>query len=70
MLTLWSYARYVRLPFSISRYLSVVFLFALGLLSKSMVVTLPFVLLLLDYWPLNRFTPPTRATAVAGNGGS
>ncbi len=30
--------------------------FALGLLSKPMLVTLPFVLLLLDYWPLNRFT--------------
>ncbi len=32
--------------------------FALGLLSKSMLVTLPFVLLLLDYWPLNRLSPP------------
>ena len=33
------------------------FFFALGLMSKSMLVTLPFVLLLLDYWPLNRFSP-------------
>jgi len=33
----------------------VLFLFALGLMSKPMLVTLPFVLLLLDYWPLNRF---------------
>src|SRR3974377_1569048 len=32
------------------------FLFACGLMSKPMVVTLPFVLLLLDYWPLRRFT--------------
>jgi tetratricopeptide (TPR) repeat protein len=70
MLTLWAYVRYVRRPFSPGRYLSVVFLFALGLLSKPMVVTLPFVLLLLDYWPLHRFTPPTPAPAVTGNGGS
>ena len=35
-------------------YLTIVLLFALGLLAKSMVATLPFVLLLLDYWPLGR----------------
>ena len=35
-----------------------------------MLVTLPFVLLLLDYWPLNRFAPPTLAPAVTGNGDS
>jgi tetratricopeptide (TPR) repeat protein len=67
MLTLWAYARYARRPFSLVGYLLVVFLFALGLLSKPMVVTLPFVLLLLDYWPLNRFTPPPPAPAVTGN---
>jgi protein O-mannosyl-transferase len=38
------------------RYLLVLLLFTLGLMSKPMVVTLPFVLLLLDYWPLNRLT--------------
>jgi len=53
MLTLLAYARYVRAP-SVGRYLSVALLFALGLMSKPMLVTLPFVLLLLDYWPLNR----------------
>jgi protein O-mannosyl-transferase len=37
------------------------FFFTLGLLSKPMLVTLPFVLLLLDYWPLNRFPPATAA---------
>jgi Flp pilus assembly protein TadD len=55
MLTLWAYERHGRRPFSPGRYLGVIFLFAMGLLSKPMVVTLPFVLLLLDYWPLGRF---------------
>ncbi len=59
MLTLWAYVRYARRSFSPGRYLLVVFLFALGLMSKSMLVTLPFVLLLLDYWPLGRFDNPS-----------
>ncbi len=54
MLTLGAYVRYVRAP-SVGRYLAVATLFALGLMSKPMLVTLPFVLLLLDYWPLGRF---------------
>ena len=54
MLTLGAYVRYVRRPASMVRYGTVVLFFALGLLSKNMLVTLPFVLLLLDYWPLNR----------------
>src|SRR6059036_1237674 len=53
MLTLLAYMYYVRLP-QIRGYLLVVFLFACGLMCKPMLVTLPFVLLLLDYWPLNR----------------
>jgi tetratricopeptide (TPR) repeat protein len=73
MLTLWSYARYVRgqksesLPVAEARvatsylrplasgayWLTVIF-FSLGLMSKPMLVTVPFVLLLLDYWPLGR----------------
>ncbi|MGA3285714.1 MAG: tetratricopeptide repeat protein [Verrucomicrobiota bacterium] len=56
MLTLGAYVGYVREPRRLSRYLAVVFFFALGLMSKPMLVTLPLVLLLLDYWPLNRFT--------------
>lgn len=55
MLTLAAYARYARAP-SAPRYLLVTLLLACGLMSKPMLVTLPFVLLLLDYWPLNRVT--------------
>ena len=54
MLTLWSYDYYVRHR-CMSRYLLMLFMFILGLMSKPMLMTLPFVLLLLDYWPLGRF---------------
>jgi tetratricopeptide (TPR) repeat protein len=54
MLTLAAYLRYVRKRSFVS-YLLVALVFALGLMSKPMLVTLPFVLLLLDYWPLRRF---------------
>jgi tetratricopeptide (TPR) repeat protein len=53
MLTLWVYAQYVRRP-SRGRYVGMTLLYGLGLLSKNTLVTLPFVLLLLDYWPLKR----------------
>ncbi len=53
LLTIWFYIRYVRQP-KIGRYLMVLLIFALGLMAKPMLVTLPFVLLLLDYWPLRR----------------
>ena len=56
MLTLAAYVEYVRRPFSIVRYLAVAVLFALGLMAKPMLVTLPLVLLLLDYWPLGRLS--------------
>ena len=52
-LTIWAYARYAEQP-GLRRYLLVLLFFGLGLMSKPMVVTLPFVLLLLDYWPLGR----------------
>ena len=54
MLTLAAYVRYVRAP-SPGRYFIVAVIFTLGLMSKPMLVTVPFVLLLLDYWPLRRF---------------
>jgi len=65
LLTLLSYARYARRP-NFWRYLLVAFLFALALAAKPMVVTLPFVLLLLDCWPLQRiagWSQPSQAFA-------
>ena len=53
MLTLWAYVEYVRRP-GLRRYWAVLLFFALGLMAKPMLVTLPFVLLLLDFWPLGR----------------
>jgi protein O-mannosyl-transferase len=72
MLTLWAYVRYAEKP-RLLRYLVVLLLFALGLLAKPMLVTLPFVLLLLDLWPLARFRllPSwAQATASRRDGGS
>lgn len=51
--TMGAYCRYIKNP-KTSRYLLTIIFFVFGLMSKPMVVTLPFVLLLLDYWPLNR----------------
>jgi protein O-mannosyl-transferase len=53
-LTLLAWSNYTRRK-SVVRYLIALFAAALGLLSKPMLVTIPFVLLLIDYWPLNRF---------------
>jgi tetratricopeptide (TPR) repeat protein len=54
MLTLGAYSYYVESP-GFRRYVFVFLFFALGLMAKPMLITLPFVLLLLDYWPLRRF---------------
>ena len=53
LLTMWAYVGYVKYR-GFSRYLLVLIFFALGLMAKPMLVTLPFVLLLLDYWPFGR----------------
>ena len=58
--TIWAYARYVGAP-SLRRYGLVACFFGLSLLSKPMLVTLPFALLLLDVWPLKRFWIEGRA---------
>jgi protein O-mannosyl-transferase len=60
MLTLMAYVAYARRPFSLVRYALALVLFALGLMAKPMLVTLPLVLLLLDYWPLRRMNSRER----------
>jgi len=57
LLTMAAYLRYVRRP-GVARYLPVFGCLALGLMSKALLVTLPFALLLLDYWPLGRWRSP------------
>jgi Tfp pilus assembly protein PilF len=64
LLSLMAYARYVETP-SWKRYALVAIALALGLMAKPMLVTWPFVLLLLDYWPLRRFQWQ-RATGTEG----
>jgi len=58
LLTMASYVHYAR-GGGAKWYTMTLFLFAMGLMAKPMLVTLPFVLLLLDYWPLNRLTRQT-----------
>jgi tetratricopeptide (TPR) repeat protein len=53
LLAIWAYSGYIARP-GVVRYLTVLAAFAFGLLAKPMVVTLPFVLLLLDFWPGRR----------------
>jgi len=53
LLTMWAYVRYAKGP-GAGRYILVLILFSLGLMSKPMIVTLPLILLLVDYWPLAR----------------
>ena len=60
MLALWAYARYAKQP-APSRYALAALCFIGGLMSKSMVVTLPAVFLLLDFWPLRRIKGLTPA---------
>jgi protein O-mannosyl-transferase len=61
MLTMLTYVYYTRKP-ALGRYLLTFLMYVLGLLTKPMLVTLPFVLLLLDYWPLKRhlYEQPSR----------
>ena len=69
-LMLGAYVRYARAP-SMTRYLLVAVLFAAGLMSKPMLVSVPAILLFLDYWPLRRFEQPsstTRKTKIVNSG--
>ena len=54
MLTLGAYSHYVEHP-GFRRYFLILLFFVLGMMAKPMLINLPFVLLLLDYWPLQRF---------------
>jgi protein O-mannosyl-transferase len=60
-LAIWAYYRYVHRP-NLLRYTAVAGFLTLALMAKPMVVTLPFVLLLLDYWPLARIPHPSWKT--------
>lgn len=62
MASIYAYAFYVESS-KLSKYLLCLTLFALALMSKPMLVTLPFVLMLLDYWPLKRWQNALSATA-------
>jgi Tfp pilus assembly protein PilF len=64
-LTLLAYAWYVARP-SFSRYAPMAVLFVFSLMSKVMIITLPFALLLLDYWPLDRFSERKAAGETSG----
>ena len=66
MLTLTAYVWYARRPSGL-RYLVIIPPFLFGLLSKGILITVPIVLLLLDYWPLGRFTHASRPLAVLHN---
>lgn len=61
MLAIWSYLRYIKHP-RIINYLLIMLLLSFGLMAKPMLVTLPFVLLLLDFWPLKRLHYNTAST--------
>jgi protein O-mannosyl-transferase len=66
LLTMVGYYWYVQNR-SFKRYLLVVFIFILGLLSKPMLVTLPFALLLLDFWPLNQLGGDVQIECIGSN---
>ena len=63
LLTMATYIRYVRQP-RLGRYLVVLLVFGLCIMTKPVVVTLPLVLLLLDYWPLGRIQRGQAATSI------
>ena len=67
-MTLWAYAAYAKHSRSWLRYGLVIVLFIVGLMAKPMLVTLPVLLLLLDYWPLGRLPLRRRAETPAEPG--
>jgi len=69
LLTIWAYVRYTERPGAM-RYATVLVLFTVGLLCKAILITLPFVLLLLDFWPLRRVKRFAFLKADTANSGS
>ena len=69
LLSLIAYSRYAEAP-AISRYMWTAITLALGLLAKPMLVTWPFVMLLLDYWPLGRVNGQPARRSLGGGGWS
>ena len=69
LLALFAYGWYARRP-GIARYLAVALLFALALMAKPLAITLPVALLLVDYWPLQRFGGQPSAGAAAVSAGT
>jgi Flp pilus assembly protein TadD len=69
LLALAAYGWYVRRP-SAGRYLAVTGAYALALMTKAQVITFPFALLLLDYWPLNRLAPSDDPAGIENSGAS
>lgn len=65
-LTLILYQRYIQRPI-VSRYLLCLLCFVLGLMAKPMLVTVPFMLLLLDYWPLGRLSIGSAQSSTTSN---
>lgn len=71
LLTTLAYVRYIELKKNSTKsssmaYLATLFLFAMSLMAKPMLVTVPIILLLLDYWPLARFSQESRRTVHRG----
>jgi hypothetical protein len=66
LLTMWAYIRYAQKT-NLKRYSLVILFFAMGLMSKPMLVTLPFVLILLDFWPLKRLRQADSPSPKAGS---
>src|SRR5208337_2312726 len=69
LLTMWAYVWYAERP-GLGRYVLILVCFSLGLMAKPMLVTLPFVLLLLDYWPLGRWPQKSPGSAKEKSPGS
>jgi len=67
LLVLYAYGKYAARP-SIFRYFAVAILYALGLAAKPQIITLPFLLLLWDFWPLRRWNPRTAPAATPEEG--